>query len=334
MKERITIITLVTIALLLLTGIEAMGQKTTPTPPDPRIHPTTGPVTSPTQIKLTRQPPVVVTNTVGRPVGAFPVTSLSVRVVTSNLPSAGTDSDVFFNVGPVAWKLDKDGVNDFGSGDDEVYILYLDRAWHLTTDDILWMRLQLEGNDTWKPQTVELLVNGSVYSRADIRGVELDESHPYWVGSVTRASAYSREEQFIRSLRIAGFTFNTTPRLSTPPWVQDLPDICATGIVLLANDVTNPMDGYIPVILRVEGIRYGVQERITGHAQNYTLDAANGINLTHYLNVRYTVQTDHDLRPNQRVRICGDVRWVSGFGFDGGEYVLIPRTQADTTFPR
>jgi hypothetical protein len=332
MKLKLTKAALLTLALLAFARIEAAGQKATPTP-DPRVHGNTFPTPTPFR-PATPTPPPVVIDTVGRPVGPIPVTSLKVHIVTSTLSNAGTNSDVFFNVGPMSWKLDKDNYNDFERGDDDVYTLPLDPAWHLTTDDILWMRLQLEGNDTWKPQTVELLVNDSVYSRANILGVELDESHPYWVASVPRTSAYSREEQFIRSLRIHGPTFNTTPGLSTPPWVQDLPDICAIGTVLLANDVTNPVDGYIPVILRVEGIRYGVQERITDHAQNYTLDAAHGINLTRYLDVRYTVQTDHDLRPGQRVRICGDVRWVSHSSIDAGDYVLIPRTQVDTTFPR
>lgn len=334
MKDRIQTVGLLTITLLLLAGSEALGQKTSPTPPDPRVLPTTTtPTTSPTPVRPSMgSTRTVVTDTVGRPV-AVPITSLRVRIVTSDLSSSGTDSDVFFDIGPIGWKLDKEGYNDFESGDDDTYILPLPEA-RLTTDDILWMRLQIGGNDTWKPQTVELLVNGSVYSHADVRGLELNESHPYWVASVPRASGYSREEQFIRSLSVVGYSFSSTRVLSTPPWVQDLPGICATGIVTYAHDVTDPVDGYIPVILRLESVWFSGRELLTPSSQNYTLDAAHGISNPRYLSVRYTVQTDHRLNPDQRVRICGSVRWISGDGFTGGDYALIPHTQADTTFPR
>ena len=93
MKERVTIITLLTIALLLLTGIEAMGQKTTPTPPDPRIHPNTGPDTSPSPITTTTRPPVVV----GRPVpparGRF---RISLNGFTCIRPTSDGPDDINF----------------------------------------------------------------------------------------------------------------------------------------------------------------------------------------------------------------------------------------------
>lgn len=83
MKKRIYNIALLTITLLLLARIEAMGQKTTPTP-DPRIHPTVGPIVSPTPIR-------------GRPAvpgsGRFRIT---LNGFTCVRPTTDSPDDVFF----------------------------------------------------------------------------------------------------------------------------------------------------------------------------------------------------------------------------------------------
>src|SRR5712691_12567490 len=71
------------------------------------------------------------------------INTLAVRVATSSDFDAGTDNDVYFDVGPLGWKLSSSD-NDFERGDDHPYDLDL-HGLDLDTDDLVWLRLQKKG---------------------------------------------------------------------------------------------------------------------------------------------------------------------------------------------
>jgi hypothetical protein len=261
-------------------------------------------------------------------VGGIPIRNLAVHIVTSTLSNAGTNSDVYFDIGPIGWKLDKSGYNDFESGDDDYYNLTLPSDYggslqdiHLTTNDILWMRLQLRGNDTWKPQTIELLVNGSVFARADVRGLALDADHWYWASSVPGAPAYSREEQFIHALKVAGSGFAEGVELSQPDWVQGLPSVCVTGFSYYSP--AEDLDGFKVHLVSVENVQIGDHQ--------YMLNPTHELSRNRWIMVAWRPSDYPSPQPHQVFRVCGELQWTKN---EYGDYVLIPRNRTDTTFPR
>lgn len=102
------------------------------------------------------------------------ITSLNLRVITSDEQYAGTNADVYFDIGSFAWKLNKIWVDDFEQGDDDTYKLSLRKliamGITLTTKDIIWLRLHIKGMfginglgqgflGNWKPEKLELIIN-------------------------------------------------------------------------------------------------------------------------------------------------------------------------------
>src|SRR5438874_2590308 len=80
------------------------------------------------------------------------IKSLAVRIETANIRGAGTDNAVYFDIGPLAWKLDLPHHNDFERGSNEIYELIragvdlqTNQPVNLKRSDILWRRLQKKG---------------------------------------------------------------------------------------------------------------------------------------------------------------------------------------------
>ncbi len=138
---------------------------------------------------------------------AVRVISLKVRIVTMRNRGAGTDNAVYFDVGPLAWKLNCFFRNDFEAGSDDTYDLKVPPG--MTTDDILWVRLHKKGifgvtgtkdgiAGAWHPESVTLLVN-------DVEFVKIRPTHAlnsscwYWRAPKPDNSDL---DLFARSLRI------------------------------------------------------------------------------------------------------------------------------------
>ncbi len=106
------------------------------------------------------------------------VQSLAVRIETGDTHGAGTDNTVYFDIGPLAWKLDLPHHNDFERGRSDTYEL-ISKSVNLQTkqtvnlkrSDILWLRLHKKGiagvtgtgdgfAGAWHPRSLTVIVNG------------------------------------------------------------------------------------------------------------------------------------------------------------------------------
>lgn len=272
------------------------------------------------------------------------ITDLRVRIVTSNIFRAGTDNDVYFDIGPLGWKLDRSGHNDFEKGADDTYALDL-HGLELTTDDIVWLRIQKKGvggvlgtgdglDGEWHPQSIQLIVNGTKYA-SFIIDQWINSSNWYWM-HVLRPSD-TAEEQFARSLRmipnneLSGFdesvAFLTTPFkiLGISGWLgTGLPNICAIGKVI--REPGRSTDGLATIDLMLKTVQF--DDRI------YILDGNHEIKHTRYLRVEYQFRAPAPIASNENdvpqngehVRICGVVQWDTD---QEGWYEIHPRGRDD-----
>ena len=108
------------------------------------------------------------------------IRNLSVSITTNKSRGAGTDNAVYFDVGPLSWKLGKPHHNDFERGSTDTYELIRDglilnvnnsARITITTTDILWWRLHKKGlagvtglgdgfDGAWRPSIISLIING------------------------------------------------------------------------------------------------------------------------------------------------------------------------------
>src|SRR5215813_9343141 len=73
------------------------------------------------------------------------VCKLAVQITTRKDRGAGTDNAVYFDIGPLSWRLNNPGHNDFEGGRTDEFDISPPHDVLLTTDDILWLRLQKKG---------------------------------------------------------------------------------------------------------------------------------------------------------------------------------------------
>jgi hypothetical protein len=260
---------------------------------------------------------------------SIPIRSLAVRIITSTEALAGTDNDVYFDVGPLSWSLDKPGYNDFERGADDTYELNLP-ALPLSTDDLIWLRLQKKGiggftgmpdgiDGAWKLAQVHLIVNDQELIRAAVDHW-LDQDHPVWVFHLR--PEFTAEERFAHSLRmipnapISGFdesvavlTTNLFKLQGISGWIgTSLPITCAMGTVI--REPAQSTDGLATIDLQLESLQVGDRQ--------FVLDAGHGFAQPRFLRVEYAyggfppLFSGNPLPHNgQRVRICGEVKWDS-----------------------
>jgi hypothetical protein len=286
---------------------------------------------------------------------AVKVTSLKVRIVTSRNRGAGTDNVIYFDVGPVAWKLDRLFHNDFEAGDDDTYNLKVPAG--LTTDEILWIRLHKKGifgvtgtkdgfAGAWHPESVTLIVN-------DVEFVKFNPDHVlnsrcwFW-----RAPApdHSDLDLFARSLRIRpndrlnfagkalGFlTTNVFKKNGISGWISDPADrecgglihnregddsavICANGEITRKASST---DGLKTIDMRVTQID-ACPEDDKPCTKRTVLTPDNGFKLARYIRVESRFQIS--IPRGGTARICGKLRWDTD---REGWWEIHPRTSVD-----
>jgi hypothetical protein len=100
------------------------------------------------------------------------IDSLVVEVRTDADPAAGTDDQVYFDIGTRQWRLDRVGRNDFQPGATDTFDLVLNSA--LDTSDIRKIGLTKNGWNAWRPASIKVIVNGDELYRGPI-GIWLDQ---------------------------------------------------------------------------------------------------------------------------------------------------------------
>ncbi len=276
-----------------------------------------------------------------------PITDLRVRVITAEINLAGTNNNVWFDIGPLQWKLG----DDFQSGSDHTFTLDLGTfRGNITTADITRLRLHKKGvagvtnspdgvDGEWKPRQVILLVNGRpVYDAFPNKWLKAGD--PLWTRYLMEAPL---EELFARSQRLekhdpisAGdenvAILTTEFKLAGVSgwchagqnWCHELiPDTCAIGTIYLRPAVST--DGLATIDLVLESVDVG--------QQHFDFDENHGFTLPRYLRVEYKFGPLYAALPRgisqpklpgqgDRVRICGEVRWDSDLA---GWYEIHPK---------
>jgi len=258
----------------------------------------------------------------------MPITSLVVTVKTADRHLAGTDNDVFFDIGPLAWPLDS-ARDDFERNHVDSYGLALGGTT-LFEEDIVWLRLQKKGifgyNGTgdgldgeWLPEFVELWVDGRLYARENVNQW-LNVVNEYWVKQINHVGA-SAAEVFARTLRM-------TPNRKLSPWQESSGMIGSlakhngvsgwrTTSITRATVVGRPIrsvplstDGLATIDLEIEGI--------SANGEMFAFYNGSRIRGPRFIRVEYRARINpwpaaSGIYPlpaeGERVRISGRVLW-------------------------
>jgi PLAT/LH2 domain-containing protein len=280
------------------------------------------------------------------------VNSLKVRIVTHRERGAGTDNAVYFDIGPLAWKLNKRFHNDFESGSDDTYELTVPDDF--TEDDILWLRLHKKGfahfigtrdglTGAWHPKTVTLIINGTE-SKPVVVDDPLNSSCWYWRSPRSDRSGL---DLFARSLRaipneklrlfskLSGFVTTVFKKNGISPWLPNpavkecnhsgqstVPAlVCATGEVLRKAHST---DGFETIDMNVAKV-----EACSGDIDNCPevvwVDPVHGFKLRRYIRVENR-HAHNRVNVGKVTRICGTLRWDTD---NEGWWEIHPRNAND-----
>jgi hypothetical protein len=256
---------------------------------------------------------------------------------------AGNKSYKYFDIGPLGWKLMPEAHLERS---DHTHNLDL-HGLKLTTDDILWLRLQKKGmegvtgspdgpNGEWKPASIHLIVNGKEFVHFEVNEW-LRQAHPTW--QVLLRPKASLQERFARAMRmIPNGKLEKKDKISsliTTPLAKEkgisgwkhtnIPVTFATGKVV---QMATSLDGLATIDIALESLRVGNQD--------FPMDAKHGILQQRYLRVEYqfkhgdpagVLEKGHPLpRQGQRVRIGGTVWWDTD---DEWWYEIHPRGPKD-----
>jgi hypothetical protein len=269
---------------------------------------------------------------------AVKVEKLEVRIITEGRRGAGTDNTVYFDIGPLAWKLNKGFHNDFESGDDDTYLLKT--GYGLTTDDILWLRLHKKGVGgvtgtkdglfgAWHPKSVTLLVNGVEFKSVQVDHA-LNSSCWYWRSPVSTDSGLSL---LAHSLRIKAnknlnFLDKTTGFLTTNAFKEHgisgwLPDpvsrecprsknlqlntfesLCVTGQVIAKGRSTDGIETIDIKVARIQSCSTDNQKC----PDDLLVDTAHGFAFERYIRIENR-HAHNRVKVGMTARICGELRW-------------------------
>jgi hypothetical protein len=278
----------------------------------------------------------------------MPIEHLAVRVVTSTDHLAGTDNDVYFDIGGLGWKLSRDNLKGGGKlhqrGSDNTHMLDLHGLKDLTTEDILWLRLQKKGiggftgtpdglDGAWKPARIQLLVNHKEFVRFEINQW-IDTKHPSW--AILLRPQFGPAELFARSLRLhiddklgpadEGIAALTTPvkEMHISGWIESkLPLTTAIGKI---RQIGHSTDAFVTIDLELESVQVG--------QKTFQLDGKHSIPHKRFLRVEYRNAVEAalgklgigTLRIGQRVKIGGNVKWDTD---QEGHWEIHPRGPHD-----
>lgn len=293
--------------------------------------------------------------TTARSISPTRVKSLKVRIITDQRRGAGTNNAVFFDIGPLAWKLNKRFHNDFETGSDDTYTLRVPDG--LTTDDILWLRLHKKGMagvtgtkdglfGAWHPKSVTLLVN-EVEFKTLRPNHSLNSRCWYWRSTTPD---HSDLKLFARSLRInpnaklgaiskvlGVLTTNIFKENGISGWLSNpvekectvlsqihqhdlLSSICVRGEITARASST---DGFETIDMKVNQIESCPQ--IKACSNQVLLDSANGFNLPRYIRIENR-HTHKRVRVGVVNRICGSLLWDTDHE---GWWEIHPRSEKD-----
>jgi hypothetical protein len=126
---------------------------------------------------------------------SMPVTSMTVRIETGNRRSAGTDDNVYLNIGRHRFSLDKRLYDDFERGDDDTYSVPIGSATRdgLTIGDIGRVAIEKSRDGIaggWFLHGVTLTVNGQTFMRNRRIDRWLENSKRRW-----RATGLTRDHR-------------------------------------------------------------------------------------------------------------------------------------------
>jgi hypothetical protein len=287
--------------------------------------------------------------------------TLVVKVKTADRHLAGTDNDVFFDIGPLGWPLAGPGRNKFERGHIDTFTIPLNEitvlgvtvpvGLTLFEDDIVWLRLQKKGifgvNGTsdgvdgeWLPEWVELWVDGVLFAHEPV-GVWLNVVNDHWVKQIRHVGA-STAEVFARTLRL---TYNaklatldeTSAAVGTlfksrgiSGW-RPTPIARATAIGRPVRPVPLSTDGLATIDLQLDGIVVG--------NETFRFDGHSTIRGPRFIRVEYRARMNawpdaSGVYPlpaqGERVRISGSVFWDTD---DEWWYEIHPDGPEDVTFP-
>lgn len=293
------------------------------------------------------------------PAGQVVIQKLEVRITTGKERGAGTDDAVYFDIGPLGWKLGKAFHNDFERGSTFTYELKIPDGVHLTTEDILWYRLHKKGifgytgfgdgvDGAWHPESISLIVNDHDYKTLNVKS-PLNAKCWYWRSSDPDDAdldvlAHSLRLVRNRSLNfldkaIGIITTNAFKRRGISGWLSNpkkkecdsfgnqtiagdaMQPICVTGQVVQKGKSTDGLETIDLKVSEIESCALG----ITACAQHLPLDKDHGFAQARY--VRVENKRTHDLvHKGQAARICGNVLWDTDYG---GWWEIHPRDSKD-----
>lgn len=268
------------------------------------------------------------------------ISSLKLRIITCDEPGAGTKDTVYFDIGPLAWKLKKTGRNNFKRRADYLYELKLPPGIELYPDDILWLRLEKKGfagftgmpdgfGGRWMPCRIQLFLNNQPDADFSFEIKQwLDRRHPVWKREVREFHPDTFEERFARSLRLlpnrgfsglGGFLTNSIGILTTllkkaglSGWRSEHVMAYVTGTVIRPPNKST--DGLASIDLMVESLE------INSHS--FIFDGLHGINHPRFIRAEYKHRGNPLPGNCQRVRIYGEIKWDTD---QEGWYEVHPR---------
>jgi PLAT/LH2 domain len=293
------------------------------------------------------------------------ICKLTVEITTRKDRGAGTDNAVYFDIGPMSWRLNT-ARNDFESGGTDEFDISPPADLKLTTDDILWLRLHKKGlfgitgtrdgfDGAWHPEQVVLIVNGVPWPAANI-DEPLNSRCWFWRKPVTMnpPNPYSNAANFARTLRLqpnqelrtvdklSGFLTIGVKKLGISGWLN-LPERmeCLNGRPLRqqlnkpwsvcatgrVNASAKSTDGLGTIDLKVGKIEFcGEDGNCYDQAILKDLDAENR---PRYLRAEYKYRGRTMPKKDEEVRLCGNLRWDTD---KEGWWEIHPRNCQDVTF--
>ena len=285
------------------------------------------------------------------------VTSLKVKIVTRRNRGAGTDNAVYFDIGPLGWKLNTSLHNDFEAGSDYSFPLKFPEG--LTTADILWLRFHKKGiagvtgtkdgfDGAWHPKSITLIVNGAEYKTLPI-DQPLNSRCWYWRSQYPDDSDLELFAHSLRMLPNKGLNFldktagilttNLFKRRGISGWLSNpaerectgsshenaryraLQPMCVTGEVIAKARSTDGLETVDLSVAKLESCPTDNRKCL----QTVDLDVAHGFELARYLRVENR-QAHNRVHLGNIVRICGKVRWDTD---KEGWWEVHPRTSQD-----
>ena len=302
-----------------------------------------------------RQPPFLVRSQDDKTV----INRLEVRIKTRRNRGAGTDNAVYFDIGPIGWKLGKAFHNDFEKGASDTYELKIPAGVKLTTGDIQWSRLHKKGlfgytglkdgfDGAWYPESITLVVNDRDYKPLSVT-TPLNSRCWYW-RSLDPDDADLRS--FAQSLRMVRnrplnvldkasglLTTNAFKRRGVSGWLsnprkrqctdsgnenlhaRELSPMCVTGWVVGKGKSTDGLETIDLKVSEVESCAGG----ITACSERLPIDKDHGFDQARYIRVEN--KRTHDLvHKTKAARICGKVLWDTDYE---GWWEIHPRDSRD-----